>query len=77
MNDLQTVGRWLAVAGFTLMVVGAVVWAIGRFGLLKTFPGTIKINLPGITCIIPLLGSILISVVLTILFNFMLRGPKR
>lgn len=77
MGDLQTIGRWLVIAGVALAVVGALVWLLGRFTNLQELPGTIKIEIPGLTCIIPLLGSIVLSILLTIVINLILRGSNR
>lgn len=77
MIDLQTVGRWLAIAGLALLIVGGLVWLLGRFGGLQNLPGTIKIQTSSLTCVIPLLGSVILSVVLTIVLNLLLRGSNR
>ncbi len=77
MGDLQTIGRWLVIAGVAIAVVGALVWLLGRFTNLQGLPGTIKVEIPGLTCIIPLLGSIVLSILLTIVINLILRGSNR
>ncbi len=77
MGDLQTIGRWLVIAGVALAVVGALVWLLGRFTNLQGLPGTVKVEIPGLTCIIPLLGSIVLSILLTIVINLILRGSNR
>ena len=77
MGDLQTIGRWLVIAGVALTVVGATIWLLGRFTNLQGLPGTVKIEIPGLTCVIPLLGSIVLSILLTIVINLILRGSNR
>jgi len=77
MGDLQTIGRWLVIAGVALALVGGLVWLLGRFTNLQNLPGTVKVEIPGLTCIIPLLGSIVLSIVLTVVINLILRGLNR
>ncbi|HEY4692768.1 MAG TPA: DUF2905 domain-containing protein [Bellilinea sp.] len=77
MGDLQTIGRWLIIAGVAVAVVGVAVWLVGRFTNLQNLPGTVKVEIPGLTCVIPLLGSIILSILLTIVINLLLRGTNR
>jgi hypothetical protein len=74
MPGLETVGRWLVVGGVALVVVGGIVWLAARlFPNLSQFPGTLRIQGGGITCIFPILASIIFSIVLTILLNLLAR----
>lgn len=77
MQDLQTIGRWLVIAGVGLAAVGALVWLVGRLTDWQNLPGTIKVETNGWTCVIPLLGSIVLSILLTILLNVIFRGSNR
>jgi len=77
MGDLQTIGRWLIIAGVAVVIVGVTVWLVGRFTNLQNLPGTVKVEIPGLTCVIPLLGSIILSILLTIVINLLLRGTNR
>ncbi|MHB0987186.1 MAG: DUF2905 domain-containing protein [Bellilinea sp.] len=77
MQDLQTIGRWLVIAGVGLAAVGALVWLVGRLTGWQNLPGTIKVETNGWTCIIPLLGSIVLSILLTVLLNVIFRGSNR
>ena len=77
MGDLQTIGRWLIIAGVAVAVVVVAVWLVGRFTNLQNLPGTVKVEIPGLTCVIPLLGSIFLSILLTIVINLLLRGTNR
>lgn len=74
---MQDIGRWLVIGGISLAVVGGLIWLLGRFFNLQNLPGTIKIETSGLTCVIPLLASIVLSVLLTILVNGVLRGLNR
>lgn len=77
MQELQTIGRWLVIAGIILAVVGLFIWLIGRYINLQNLPGTIKIEVSGLTCLIPLLASIVFSIVLTLVINVIIRGVNR
>ncbi len=73
MFEFETLGKWLVVIGAVLLIVGGLIWLAGRIPGIKQLPGTIQINLGGLTCIIPLLASIIVSVLLTLLLNLVLR----
>ncbi len=68
--NLEIAGRWLLIVGLGLALLGGLVWLLGRvWPGLANLPGTIRFQAAGITCIIPLLASIVLSVVLTVLLN--------
>lgn len=77
MEDLQTIGRWLVIGGISLAVVGGLIWLLGKYFDLQNIPGTIKIQASGLTCVFPVLASIVLSVILTILINVIIRGLNR
>jgi hypothetical protein len=72
--NFDNLGRLLLVLGIGLALLGGLIWLAGRFfpGL-SQFPGTIKIQASGLTCVIPILASIVLSVLLTILLNLAAR----
>jgi hypothetical protein len=72
--NFDSIGRLLLVLGVGIALLGGLIWLLGRFlpGL-SQFPGTIKIQTSGLTCVIPLLASILLSVILTLLLNLAAR----
>jgi len=76
MFDLMQIGRWIAIAGIVLIVTGGLIYLIGRFGGLSGLPGTIKFESSGFTCVFPLLGSIVLSIILTIVLNLLARIIK-
>lgn len=69
MNELGTIGKFLMIAGASLIVLGGLVWLLSRAHFLGRLPGDIRIERPGFTCLIPLASSIVLSVLLTILLN--------
>jgi len=77
MNGLSEIGRWLVIAGIVLVVVGGLIWLFGRISGLNDLPGTLHIQLDGVSCAIPILGSIVISIVLTLLLNLIIRLVNR
>jgi len=75
MPDLNTVARWLVLLGLGIAVVGVLTWLIGRSGLpLGRLPGDLRFDWGGATCFLPLASSIVISLVLTVLINLILRA---
>ncbi len=70
MMPLGGLGRGLIVAGLVLVVVGVVVVFAGR---LPRVPGDVIVQRPNLTIYFPLGTMILVSVVLTLILNFVLR----
>lgn len=65
---------WLVVGGVAMAVLGGLFWLLGRvFPNLGSFPGTIRIQGGGFTCVFPLLASIVISILLTVVLNVIAR----
>lgn len=77
MNGLEWIGRMLVFMGLVLVLMGGLIWLLGRFPALGEFPGTLRIERPGFTCVVPILGSILLSLVLTVILNIVLRLLNR
>ncbi len=75
--NLEHAGKWLVLVGLALVLVGGLIWLLGRYvpGL-SQLPGTIRVQSGGLTCVFPLLASIVISVLLTIVLNVVLRLLK-
>lgn len=63
----------MVLAGIAVAVTGGLVWLAGRLLGDASLPGTIRINLPGGSCVIPLLASAVLSIVLTLLLNLAAR----
>ncbi len=77
MTGLETIGRWLIYAGIGLAVLGGLVWLLSKaFPNLSQFPGTIRIQGAGVTCVFPLLASIILSILLTIILNIFAKVIK-
>ncbi len=74
MTNIEAIGRWLVIAGVGLSIIGGAVWLLAKaFPNLNQFPGTIRIQSGGMTCVFPLLASLILSIILTILLNIIAR----
>jgi len=72
--DLSSIGRWLVIGGLALAAVGGLVILAARSGIpLGRLPGDIHFQSGNVTVFIPLVSMILLSVILTILVNVVLR----
>jgi hypothetical protein len=74
MLDLSGLGRILLVFGIGLAGFGGLLWLLGKTGLpLGRLPGDIRIEVSGFSCFFPLASAILLSLILTLLLNLILR----
>jgi len=74
--NFETIGRWLIILGVTVAIIGAILWAIGHFFGWDKLPGTIRFQTASVSCVFPILGSIILSILLTLLLNFLARFIK-
>ena len=77
MGNLETYGKWLVIAGVVLALLGVIVWLVGRLTSWESFPGTLRIQGSGFTCVVPVLASIVGSILLTIVLNLIVRLMKK
>ena len=76
--DTSSLGRIIVVAGLLLVVVGGLIWAAGKLGLpFGRLPGDIRFERDGFSCFVPLASMILLSLVLTVVLNIILRILNR
>lgn len=73
MELIEILARWLVIAGLGLVVLGGILWLVSRIPGFGNFPGTIRIEGKGFTCIFPLLASIVLSILLTVFLNIIGR----
>jgi hypothetical protein len=74
MPDLAAIGRWLVIGGLALAAIGGLVILAARIGLpLGRLPGDIRVETGNVTIFFPLVTMIVLSVVLTLLVNIVLR----
>ncbi len=76
--DLSSLGKWIVAFGMVLVILGGLVWLLGRTGLpLGRLPGDIRIEGEKVSCYVPIVTMILLSVVLTIVLNIVIRLLNR
>lgn len=72
------IGRLLILLGIGLVIVGGLVYLFARWGVnLFRLPDDIRIQTENVTCLIPLASSIILSIVLTLLLNVIIRFMNR
>ncbi|NDJ87206.1 MAG: DUF2905 domain-containing protein [Chloroflexi bacterium] len=74
--DLAQLGRLLLLLGGGMVLLGGLFLLFSRIPVLRQFgnlPGDIRIESDNFTCFAPIVSMILISVVLTIVLNIIVR----
>lgn len=74
---MDTLGKWLVVAGVAIAVVGLAVLAASRIPLLGRLPGDLSFHRDGFGLYLPLATSIVVSAILTVVANLVLRALNR
>jgi hypothetical protein len=75
--DLNDLGKWLVFGGLSIAAVGGIVWLLGKLPFLGNLPGDIRIQIGNLSCLIPLGTMILLSVLLTVIANVVIRLLNR
>ena len=76
--DLSSLGKIIIALGVALVVIGGLVWLLGRSGLpLGRLPGDIRIEGEKVSCYAPIVTMIILSVVLTVVLNVVIRLLNR
>ena len=66
-------GRILVVVGGAVLLLGIAFLLLGRTGFLGRLPGDINFSTGNLTCVVPIASMILLSLLLTIILNVVLR----
>jgi hypothetical protein len=79
---METLARWLIILGVTLAIVGGLLLLLGRvpfFNRLGRLPGDIRYRSEDgrVTCLVPIVSSLLLSLLLTIIINLIIRFLNR
>jgi hypothetical protein len=77
---LDSIGRLLLVVGVGLAVLGGILLLLSKVPFLSqlgNLPGDIRIQGQGFSCFVPLASMILISIVLTVALNIVIRLINR
>ena len=71
---MLSIARFLVILGVVLVIAGGLIYLAARLGLpLGKLPGDIRIERNNFTCVFALGASILLSVVLTLVLNIIVR----
>jgi hypothetical protein len=71
---MLSLARVLILLGLALIVIGGLVYVVARTGLpLGRLPGDIRIERDNFSCFFPIVTSILLSIILTIALNVIVR----
>ena len=71
---MENLARVLMILGVVIFVVGGLLYLGARLNLpLGRLPGDIRIERENLTCIFPVVTMILVSVILTVVLNLVIR----
>jgi hypothetical protein len=74
--DLQGIGKLVVITGLALAALGLVIWLGGRLGL-GSLPGDMRFSNESWGCYVPLGSMLVLSILLTIVVNVLLRMFNR
>ncbi len=75
--DLSDLGKWLLVAGIVLALVGAALGLLGRGPGLGRLPGDLTLQWGNVSCFVPIATMLLLSLLLTVILNIVVRLLNR
>ena len=76
--DLSSLGKAIVIGGAVLVLAGDLIWLLGRTGLpLGRLPGDLHIQREGVSCYVPIVSMIVVSFLLTLLLNIVIRLLNR
>ena len=76
--DLSSLGKAIVLVGAVLILAGALIWLMGRSGLpLGRLPGDLHIQGDGVSCYVPIVSMILVSLLLTLILNVVIHLLNR
>lgn len=73
MPDSSTIGKYIIYAGMFLVLIGGIIAFAGKFFPLGRLPGDIFYHKGNFTFYFPLVSSIILSLLLTLIINLMFR----
>lgn len=75
---LSSLGKAIVLVGAVLILAGGLIWLLGRSGLpLGRLPGDLHIQRDGVSCYVPIVSMILVSLLLTLVLNVVIRLLNR
>ena len=76
--DFTALGKWIIYVGIGLAAFGLLIWLLSRLGSpLGHLPGDIRIQREGHSFYLPLGSSVVLSVILTVALNILIRLPRK
>ncbi len=76
--DMLSLAKALLILGLIFILLGGIVYVIGRSGLsLGRLPGDIRWQSGNMTCVIALGTSLFLSILLTVILNIIVRLLNR
>ncbi len=74
MFDIANLGRLLVFLGLGLAAVGALLWGLSRTNLpVGQLPGDFRFEFSNVSCFVPLATMVIVSLLLTLVLNIILR----
>ena len=78
MADIPSFARWIIIAGIVLIIVGVLIAVASRVGIpLGRLPGDIFVQSKSASCIMPIASMLVLSLLLTIILNILIRFFNR
>ena len=78
--DLESIGRLLLLAGVGVAILGGLLMLVSRlpfFNQLGNLPGDLQFSSGNLSCFVPILSMVVISIILTIVANVVIRLINR
>ena len=73
MSDFGDLGKLVALTGAALLVLGGLIWLMGKAPLLGHLPGDIHFQRGNVSCFFPLTTMVILSVLLSLVLNIVIR----
>ena len=73
MLSVESIGKGLIIFGVALIFLGALFTILGKLPWFGRLPGDIVIRREGLTIYVPFATMLIISLVITVIFNFVVR----
>jgi len=73
LDNFQGIARLLIIAGLAIAVIGGIMFLAGRLPFLGKLPGDIMIKKENVTFFFPIATFVIISIILTVIVNVIIR----
>ena len=73
MSGFSDLGKIIALAGAALLILGGLLWLMGKVPLLGNLAGDIRLQRGNVSCFFPLTTMIILSVLLSLVLNIVIR----